>query len=246
PMRPDDLAWLTATEIARSVAHEGLDPKEVLEALRARIRRLDPRLHAYLHVEPKPPAGSGPLAGAGIAVKDTQPVAGMPWTEGSRRWRERVAEVDAVPVARVRRAGATILGKTNLPELAAAVGTTNELGPPTQNPWCEGVTPGGSSGGSAAAVAAGLCTAAFGDDMGGSIRIPASACGVAGLRPSPDRVPTELPEPTRLSVRGPLARSVADLRLLFSVMVEEAPPPGDRDRPRLRIGVAGGSPLGVD
>ena len=184
----------------------------------ARIERLDPKVHAFIHVDPAARAGEGPLAGLTLGVKDTQPVAGMPWTYGSVKFRDRVADADAIPVARARAAGAAVLGKTNLPELAASVGTVNELFPATENPWRPGWSPGGSSGGSGAAVAAGLCSAAFGDDMGGSIRIPASCCGVVGLRPSPGRVPTELPDPTRLSVRGPLAASVAGVRLLFSVM----------------------------
>jgi len=105
----------------------------------------------------------------------------MPWTYGTPRWKDRVAASDAIPVARARAAGAASLGKLNLPELAAAVGTTNPLFPSTENPWRAGFTPGGSSGGSGAAVAAGLCTAAFGDDMGGSIRIPAAL--LRNLRP---------------------------------------------------------------
>src|SRR5207245_4299117 len=111
-----------------------------------------------------------------------------------------------------------ILGKTNIPELAAAIGTTNTLFPATQNPWREGITPGGSSGGSAAAVAAGMATVALGGDTGGSIRIPASCCGVVGLRPTPDRVPNEEVDVTVMQSRGPMARSVADTRLVFSVM----------------------------
>lgn len=216
-----------------------------IDRLLERIDRLNPRLHAYLHVDHSARTGPGALHGAGLAVKDTQPVAGMPWTYGSRRWRDRVADADAIPVARARSAGAAILGKTNLPELAAAVGTTNELGPPAENPWRAGYTPGGSSGGSGAAVAAGLCTAAFGDDMGGSIRIPASCCGVVGLRPSPGRVPTELPDPTRLSVRGPLARTVAEVRRVFAVMAALAPP-DPQPPPRLRIGVVDETPPGAD
>jgi len=202
------------------------------------------RVHAFIYLDPEARGGPGPLAGTTLGVKDTQPVAGMPLTYGSHKWHDRVATEDAIPVARARAAGAAVIGKTNLPELAAAVGTTNELFPPTHNPWREGFTPGGSSGGSGAAVGAGLCTFAFGDDMGGSIRIPASCCGVVGLRPSPGRVPTELPDPTRLSVRGPLARSVADARRLFEVMIAE--PAARVDSRRLRIGLVEESPIGMD
>jgi Asp-tRNA(Asn)/Glu-tRNA(Gln) amidotransferase A subunit family amidase len=239
-----ELAWLSLTQSVAAVSGGELESQALVRSHLERIRRHDPRVHAYIHVDPDATPGSGPLSGAALAVKDTQPVAGMPWTYGSRRWRRRTAERDAVPVARARSAGAAILGKTNTPELAASVGTVNELFPPTENPRRAGFTPGGSSGGSAAAVAAGLCSGAFGDDMGGSIRIPASCCGITGLRPSPGRVPAEVPDPTRLSVRGPLARTVADLRLLFEIMAAEAaapPQPGPR-----RIGMAADSTLGLD
>jgi amidase len=169
----------------------------------------------------------------------------MPWTYGSRKWRDRIAEEDAVPVARARAAGAAILGKTNTPELAASVSTVNELFRPTQNPWRQGVTPGGSSGGSAAAVAAGLCAVAFGDDMGGSIRIPSSCCGVTGLRPTHGAVPAELPDPVGLSCRGPLARSIADLRLAFAVMTG-ADPPARAGPHALRVAVVRSSPVPAD
>jgi Asp-tRNA(Asn)/Glu-tRNA(Gln) amidotransferase A subunit family amidase len=238
-----DLAWLNATEVVRAVRAGEIDRQDVVRAHLARIGQLNDRIGAFIHVDEGARAGGGALSGVSLGVKDTQPVARMPWTYGSPRFRFRIAERDAVPVARARAAGAAVLGKLNLPELAAAVGTTNELFPPTQNPWREGWTPGGSSGGSGAAVAAGLCTTAFGDDMGGSIRIPASCCGVVGLRPSPGRVPTELPDPTRLSVRGPLARSVADVRLLFEVMSGEPAP--EVSARRLRIGVVEESPIGM-
>ncbi len=186
---------------------------------------------------------TGALAGVTVAVKDTQPVNGMPWTYGTRRWRDRIADRDAVAVARARGAGAAILGKVNTAELAAAVGTTNPLFPATENPWRAGYTPGGSSGGSAAAVAAGLATVAFADDYGGSIRIPSSCCGVVGLRPSPSRVPQEVPDPAGLNSRGPITRSVRDARLLFEVMSGAAPPIVARRR--LRIALADSNPLGV-
>jgi Asp-tRNA(Asn)/Glu-tRNA(Gln) amidotransferase A subunit family amidase len=237
----DDPAWLTAHEVARRAVGRAAVGGQL-----DRIARLNGRAGAFVHVDvAAAPAAAGALAGVGLAVKDTQPVAGMPWTYGSRKWRERVAEYDAIPVARARAAGAAILGKTNTPELAASVSTVNELFPPTQNPWRQGVTPGGSSGGSAAAVAAGLCTIAFGDDMGGSIRIPSSCCGIAGLRPSPGAVPTELPDPVGLSCRGPLARAVADLRLALAVMTGVEPPAPAPAR-RLRVAVVRASPVASD
>src|SRR6202158_406063 len=190
-MIESSVAWLSAVEIARGV-HEGdIDPQAVVQAHLAAIDRFDPRIHAYIHVDRNARSSPGPYSGVTLAVKDSQPVAGMPYTYATPSWRDRIADEDAVAVARARSAGMAILGKTNLPELAAAIGTSNTLFPPTQNPWRDGITPGGSSGGSAAAVAAGMATLALGGDTGGSIRIPASCCGVVGLRPTPDRVPIE-------------------------------------------------------
>src|SRR5213594_4464827 len=165
-MQTSNAAWLTATETLDAIRSGQLSPPEVVAAHLDRIARLNPTL----------------------AVKDTQPVRGMPWTYRSRRWRDRVADADGIAVARARLEGVTLLGKTNTPELAASVGTVNKLFPPTQNPWRHGYTPGGSSSGSGAAVASGLCSLAYGDDMGGSVRIPSSCCGVLGLRPSPGRI----------------------------------------------------------
>jgi len=239
-----DLAFLGAAEAAARVRTGALDPQALVRTHLERIRELEPRVHAYVHVDRNAQSlASGPLAGVTLAVKDTQPVRGMPWTYGAAVWRDRIATDDAVPVHRARLAGAAILGKVNTPELAASVGTVNALFPPTQNPWRSGITPGGSSGGSAAAVAAGLACVAFGDDYGGSIRIPASCCGVVGLRPSVGRVPQELPDPARLNARGPLTRSVADARLLFQVMVGEAPP-ALTQRAR-RVAIADANAFGV-
>ena len=238
-------AWLSAPEISRRVSAGDLDPQAVVDAHLAAIERLDSRIHAYIHVDEKARAGSGPQQGVTLAVKDSQPVAGMPWTYATPGWRDRIADADAVPVARARAAGMAVLGKTNLPELAASIGTTNTLFPATNNPWREGITPGGSSGGSAAAVAAGMATVAMGEDMGGSIRIPASSCGVVGLRPSPDRVPCEMVDAAGLSSRGPLARTVADVRVLFSV-VSATNPDQTRASRRYRVGLADSSSLGVD
>ena len=214
--------WMTASEAARRQDLQG-----VVQAHLDAIDRFDKRINAYIHVDR---AASGSVT---LAVKDSQPVKGMPYTYATRSWRDRIAQEDAVPVARARAAGVAILGKTNLPELAASIGTNNELFGPTHNPWKHGYTPGGSSGGSAAAVAAGMCTVALGGDTGGSIRIPASCCGVVGLRPTPDRIPSEEVDVTVLQSRGPMARSVADARYLFSVMSATAPPPAGERRRRV-------------
>ena len=235
---------MDTSDVTALVAKRELEAREVVAAYLDRIARLDSRLAAYVHVDSHAQPSEGPRTGLAVAVKDTQPVAGMPWTYGSAAFKDRVAEHDAIPVARARAAGAAILGKVNTPELAAAISTVNDIFPPTHNPWRRGVTPGGSSGGSAAAVAAGLAGIAFGDDLGGSIRIPAACCGAIGLRPSPGRVAMELPDTTGFNSRGPLARSVRDLRLAFALMAAETVPQAE---PRgLRIALADSSRLGVD
>lgn len=239
------MRWIGVAEIKRLVSESRLDPQEVVAAHLEAIERLDPRIHAFVHVDRRARAAEGALAGVTLAVKDSQPVAGMPWTYGTPSWKDRIADEDAIPVARARRAGMTVLGKTNLPELAAAIGTTNTLFPPTQNPWRDGVTPGGSSGGSAAAVAAGMCTVALGEDMGGSIRIPASCCGIAGLRPTPDRVPSEMLDAAGLQSRGALGRTVDDVRWLYLVSTCTQPAAPSVQAP-VRVGVADTSEMGAD
>jgi Asp-tRNA(Asn)/Glu-tRNA(Gln) amidotransferase A subunit family amidase len=220
------------------------DPQAVVRAHLEAIDRLDREVHAFVYVDRTARSSNGPMAGVTLAVKDNLPVKGMPWTDGSAVWRDRVPDYDTIAVARARSAGAAILGKTNLPELAAAVGTTNAIFPATNNPWRSGITPGGSSGGSAAAVAAGMATVAMGTDMGGSIRIPASCCGVVGLRPSPDRVPSEIVDPAGLSVVAPLGRTVRDVKLLYSVMSQASE--STQTARSFRIGMAGATALGME
>jgi Asp-tRNA(Asn)/Glu-tRNA(Gln) amidotransferase A subunit family amidase len=243
-MNDDSYGWLSATETVRQVAEKGLDPQAVVKGHLTLIDRRDPTIHAFVYVDHDAAPSPGPLSGVTLAVKDNLPVAGMPWTDGSAVWRDRIPTDDTVPVARARTAGVAILGKTNLPELAAAVGTTNAIFPPTHNPWRAGITPGGSTGGSAAAVGAGMASLGIGTDMGGSIRIPASCCGVVGLRPSPNRVPSESIDPAGLSVIGPIGRTVADVRLLFSAIAQSSAPPAASGR--FRIGIADKTALGMD
>jgi Asp-tRNA(Asn)/Glu-tRNA(Gln) amidotransferase A subunit family amidase len=238
--------WLSSSEIVNRVSTRELDPQAVVRAHLNAIDRRDSQVHAYVYVDRTARAGTGSLSGVTLAVKDNLPVAGMPWTDGSAVWRDRVPDKDTVPVAWARAAGAAVLGKTNLPELAAAVGTTNAIFPATNNPWRSGITPGGSSGGSAAAVSAGMATVGMGTDMGGSIRIPASCCGVVGLRPSPDRVSSEIVDPAGLSVIAPLGRTVADVSQLYQVMAQAAPPDLAPMTKGLRIGVADATALGMD
>jgi len=231
--------WLSAGEIGQRVRKLELDPQLVVRSHLDAIDRFDSKIHAYIYVDRNAQARSNVFGGVTMAVKDSQPVAGMPYTYATRSWRDRIATEDAVPVALAKRWGVVVLGKTNLPELAASIGTSNTLFPATNNPWREGFTPGGSSGGSAAAVAAGMCTFALGGDTGGSIRIPASCCGVVGLRPTPDRVASEEVDATVLQSRGPLARTVDDARVLFALLTETRPQPvGGIERVTKLVGMA--------
>jgi len=233
--------WLSASDAAQRVRNGEMNPQDVVQAHLDAIDRFDSQIHAYIHVDRNAHSSSG----VPLAVKDSQPVAGMPFTFATPSWRDRVATDDSVPVARAKSSGMAILGKTNLPELAASIGTTNTLFPPTHNPWRQGITPGGSSGGSGAAVAAGMATVAFGDDMGGSVRIPASCCGVVGLRPTPDRIPCEIVDAAGLSSRGALGRTVDDVRQLFAVASATKPIETNPKR-RFRIGMPDMSSLSVD
>ena len=237
------LRWMTAHEAASHVNAGELDPQDVVRAHLDAIDRYDGRIHAYIHVD----RDAESTAGMTLAVKDSQPVRGMPYTYATPSWRHRIATEDAVAVARARGAGIAILGKTNLPELAASIGCTNTLFPATHNPWRQGITPGGSSGGSGAAVAAGMCTFALGGDTGGSIRIPASCCGVVGVRPTPDRVPSEEVDATVLQSRGPMTRSVSDARFLFALITATLPPaPAARRARRIGFTSEGADPACAD
>lgn len=170
-----------------------------------------------------------PLLGLPLAVKDFEPVAGMPFACGSRILTGQVAEVDSIHVARLRAAGAIVVGKTNTPEFTLLGETRNGLGPDTRNPWDLGRTPGGSSGGSAAALAAGMVPLATGSDTAGSITVPSAFCGLVGLKPSHRRIPLwPGPEDWRpFSDVGPMARSVPDLALMFAAAA--GPDPRDPD-----------------
>jgi amidase len=165
------------------------------------------------------------FAGVPIAIKDLTDTAGVRTTHGTAEWSERVPERDAEVVTRINAAGFVMLGKTNVPEFGKSVLSESPGYPPARNPWDPTRTPGGSSGGAGAAVAAGLCAVAHGSDSGGSIRIPASLCGVVGFKPTRGRV-SELPRPSLLyTVQGPLARNVIDAAALLDAMA--GPAPGD-------------------
>ncbi|HET9444070.1 MAG TPA: amidase family protein, partial [Acidimicrobiales bacterium] len=202
--------------------------REVTAHALDRIEELDPVLNAFVTVDGEGAMAAaarvddcvaggddpGPLAGVPVAVKDLEDVAGLRTTKGSVVHADAPPAVhDSVLVARLRAAGAVVVGKTNTSELGWKADTVNELFGPTRNPWNPSISPGGSSGGSAAAVAAGMVPLATGSDGGGSIRIPASACGLPGFKPSLGRVPTgggDADQWHNLSTRGVIAATVVD------------------------------------
>src|SRR5919108_6300105 len=193
-----ELAFASAVEQARLVRNGEVSSVELVELYRERIARLDPRLNAFVTVSAEEALatarrleathGDAPFRGVPIAVKDLAATAGIRTTYSSRAYADHVPDFDTAVVRRLREAGFVIMGKTNTPEFGTVAFTESELNGATRNPWNPTLTPGGSSGGAAAALAAGLTPIAHGTDGGGSIRIPASCCGVFGLEPSRGRV----------------------------------------------------------
>lgn len=181
------------------------------------------RFNAFVDRDPAAGFGSGPLALTTVGVKSNIAVAGLPWTAGMGLRRGMIAERDAEVVARLREAGAAILGTLNMHEAAFGSTTSNPFYGDTFNPHREGFTPGGSSGGSGAAVAAGLCDASLGTDTLGSIRIPAAYCGVYGLKPTADAVPTQglVPLDLRFDTIGPLARDLDTLERVWRAIADD-------------------------
>ncbi len=230
----DELCCQSALELGALLRRRAVSATEITGAMLQRIERLEPELHAYITVaaceameaaqrcDAELAAGQdrGPLHGIPVAVKDLFDTAGLRTTSGSRIMAERVPERDATCIARLRAAGAVIIGKTNLNEFACGVTTTNAHYGNTNNPWDRARTPGGSSGGSAAAVAAGLCTLATGSDTGGSIRIPAALCGIVGLKPTYGRISCHgvMPLSWEQDHPGPMARSVYDAAIMLGAM----------------------------
>ena len=236
-MIDEELAFAPATELLRLIAAKQVSPVELTELYLDRIERLDSQLRSFLVVAADEALASakaaetavlrgdtlGPLHGLPIPIKDTQMTAGIRTTQGSLLFEDRVPERDSAVVERVRAAGAVVLGKTNAPELGFVGTCQNRLGPDGTNPWDTTRTPGGSSSGAAAALAAGLCPLATGSDGGGSIRIPANFCGVYGLKPTQGRVSGYTgiegpPMPNIFSQSGPLSRTVRDAALLLRVL----------------------------
>jgi Asp-tRNA(Asn)/Glu-tRNA(Gln) amidotransferase A subunit family amidase len=222
-----------------SMLREGaISPVELVEAHLRQIERLNPSLNAFVAVlaesaleearaRKQARLGGGPMGlldGVPVTIKDSFDVAGLPTLAGSRlRSGNRAAE-DSTVVARLRREGAILLGKTNTPELLASYETDNFLTGRTNNPWDVERTPGGSSGGEAAAIAVFCSAGGVASDGGGSIRVPAHFCGIAGLKPTPGRVPGTGHFPSMgypgglVGVAGPMARTAEDLRLLFAAL----------------------------
>lgn len=233
-----DLHWLSLAEVATLMRRREVSPVEVTEACLARIEALDPTLNSYITVmadqaradaraaEQAIARGqAGPLTGVPIALKDLVDTAGVRTTAASAILKDNVPAEDATIVERFRAAGAVIVGKLTLHEFAFGGTNDNPHFGACRNPWAVDRIPGGSSGGSGAAVAAGLCYGAIGTDTGGSIRLPAHYCGVVGLMPSYARVPTRgiFPLSWSLDHAGPLTRTVRDAALLLQAIAGHDP-----------------------
>ena len=229
-----------AWELAELIRNKTLSPVELMKITLERIEAVNPIINAFValradqamaeakRMEAQIAGGNapGPLAGIPVGVKDLEDVEGMVTSFGSIPYKENVAEQDSVQVARLRRAGAIIVGKTNTPEFGFTGFTKNRLYGVTRNPWNRERTPGGSSGGSAAAVAAGMVPLATGSDAGGSIRIPACYSGCFGIKPTFGRIPMGPTDPlhmTRTWTLGPLTRTVADAALYMDCTAGDHP-----------------------
>lgn len=265
----DELAWLDATAQAALVRDGEVRPHELVDAAIERIERLNPALNAVIHplfdrARSEAAAGppDGPFRGVPLLLKDlTAELEGTPFNEGSDLSGDYVSTADQLITTRFRQAGFVICGKTNAPEFGILPTTEPRRFGPTRNPWDPDRTPGGSSGGSAAAVAAGMVPVAHANDGGGSIRIPASCCGLVGLKPSRGRVsqaPRYGDSYSGLVCEHVVTRSVRDSAGLLDLLAQPtagepyvAPPPTApfvealRRRPRLRIGLLTDSPTGT-
>ena len=229
----------TATEIASRVRAREVSPVEVIDQALSRIEKLNGDLNAVVTINPRALDEAreiewrigkgddvGPLAGVPVGIKDVTPVAGLRTTYGSPIYRDNVPQHDALVVERFRQAGAIIIGKTNTPEFAAGGNTWNDVFGRTRNPWNPAKSAGGSTGGGAVGLATGMIAIAEGTDLGGSLRIPASFCGIVGIRPSAGLVPTDPADWVwdTLQVSGPMARTAEDVALALQAIA------GDSDR----------------
>ncbi len=237
-----NLASLTLTAARDAIRTKQISPLELTRAYLKRIEALNPQLNAFITLTAESALAEaqaatdavmrgdelGPLHGIPLALKDLFDVRGVPTTAGSPLMKNNVARDDAFVTKQLRDAGAIFLGKLNMHEWALGVTSINPHFGPVRNPWNPAYITGGSSGGSAAAVGAGLCAGSLGSDTGGSIRIPASLCGVVGLKPTYGRISTRgvIPLAWSLDHVGPMGRCVDDVALLFSVIdgYDEADP----------------------
>jgi Asp-tRNA(Asn)/Glu-tRNA(Gln) amidotransferase A subunit family amidase len=240
-----ELTYLSAVNMAQQIREKKISPIELAEAHLAKIARLNPKLNAFVHVDLDRVRREardaeavamrnetlGPLHGVPISIKSSLDVARLRCESGTRLRAGHVATQDAPLVARLRHSGALVLGVTNTPELLMAWETDNLLYGRTNSPWDFERTAGGSSGGEAAAIAAGISAGGVGSDGGGSIRVPAHFSGICGLKPTPGRVPATGHYPASggpfamIGVVGPLARTVGDLKALFEIV--QGPDDGD-------------------
>jgi len=241
----NELIFLPAVLMAEQVRKKKISPVELVDAHLRQIERVNPKLNAFVQVDTERARQAaqeaeitvmrekklGPLHGVPISIKSSLAVTGMLCESGTRLRAGFVPAQDAPLVARLRAAGAIVLGVTNTPELLMAWETDNLLYGRTNNPWDLDRTPGGSSGGEAAAIAAGMSAGGVGSDGGGSIRVPAHFSGICGLKPTPGRIPATGHYPVSagpfalIGVVGPMARTVSDLKVLFEVM--QGPDAGD-------------------
>jgi Asp-tRNA(Asn)/Glu-tRNA(Gln) amidotransferase A subunit family amidase len=239
------LAFLPAVDMAEQIRTKKISPVELVDAHLTQIEELNPRLNAFVQVDAEGARSAaqdaeiavmreekfGPLHGVPISIKSSLEVAGMRCEAGTRLRAGIVATQDAPVVTRLKNAGAIVLGVTNTPEFLMAWETDNLLYGRTNSPWDLERTPGGSSGGEAAAIAAGMSAGGVGSDGGGSIRVPAHFSGICGLKPTPGRIPATGHFPVSagpfalIGVVGPMARTVADVKVLFEVM--QGPDIGD-------------------
>jgi Asp-tRNA(Asn)/Glu-tRNA(Gln) amidotransferase A subunit family amidase len=234
----NDLIFLPAVLMAEQIGQKRISPVELVDAHLAQIERLNPKLKAFVQVDTERARRAaqdaekavmhektlGPLHGIPVSIKSCLEVEGKLCESGTRLRAGFVPAKDAPLVARLRAAGAIVLGVTNTPELLMAWETDNLLYGRTNSPWDLDRTPGGSSGGEAAAIAAGMSAGGVGSDGGGSIRVPAHFSGICGLKPTPGRIPATGHYPISagpfalIGVVGPMARTIADLKVLFEVM----------------------------
>lgn len=234
-----------AADLARAIRLRRISSREAVQSCLRRIEAVNPKLNAVTVIledealraadaadaAVKAGAVLGPLHGVPVTIKENVDQEGQATTNGVVAFQSVIAKADSPPVANWRRAGAVIIGRTNTPAFSLRWHTDNALRGRTYNPWARDITPGGSSGGASSAVASGMCPLAHGNDYGGSIRYPAYACGITGIRPTLGRVPafnptvTEDRPPTAqlMSVQGPLARKVRDLRIGLAAMAARDP-----------------------